>query len=94
MCVFTVQLQYHSRAYHAESAMLLCVSIGVCAVWKKAGIIAVNHVVDVVLGEQLGQEVGSQVIWDSCKGMQISWVAVPAVWIHLHSRCVSHVLGA
>ena len=54
--------------------MLFCVSIGVCAVWKKAGIIAVDHVVDVVLCEQLGQEVGSQIIWDSCKRMQISWV--------------------
>ena len=46
--------------------MLLGMGVGVCAIRQKAGIIPVHHIVDVVLGEQLRQEVWRQVVGHIC----------------------------
>jgi hypothetical protein len=48
--------------YHFEAAQLLRVRVGVCAVWQQAGVIAVDYVVDLVLGEQLLNKLRRQVV--------------------------------
>ena len=46
--------------------MLLGMRIGVRAVRQEAGVVPMHHIVDVVLGEELGQEVWRQVVRHPC----------------------------
>lgn len=52
--------------HHLEPAQLLGVLVGVGAVWQQAGVISVQHIVDLVLGEQIVEEVGGEVIGHLC----------------------------
>ena len=41
----------HLQAHHLESSHFLGMCIGIGTIWEQAGIIAMHHIVDVVLGE-------------------------------------------
>ena len=57
---------FRSDAYHAETAHLLGMLVGVCAIRQVAWVIAMNDVIYSVLGEECFQKIRGQVVRHSC----------------------------
>ena len=55
-----------SPPHHFEAPEALGVLVGVGAVGQEAGVVAVQHIIDAVLGEELVQELGGEVVRHVC----------------------------
>jgi hypothetical protein len=61
-------------AHHLEAAQALGVLVGVGAVRQEAGVVPMQHVINLVLGEQLMQELGSEVVGHTCRAVHMQYM--------------------